>query len=163
MKASFLDVAAQVTERPAQPLDEAFFRRLFIADRLPEFLAGGLARPAAEALLADQFRLQTIGYAEQFPRAERRVIAWRDRPVGRIIEADLGDHLHVVDFVLDPGHRGRGIGAEVLGRVLWRAEVSHRPVRLMCLIGSPALRLYERAGFHIEGATADRYELVWQP
>lgn len=163
MNTTSLDLAAQVTERPAHPLDEAFFRRLYIADRLPEFLGAGFARPAAEALLADQYRLQSIGYADQYPLAERRVIAWRDQPVGRIIEADLGDQLHVVDFVIDPGHRGRGIGAEVLGRVQWRARLGHRPVRLMCLAGSPAQRLYERAGFRVEGTTVDRYELVWQP
>lgn len=163
MNTTSLDVAAQVTERPALPLDEAFFRRLYIADRLPEFLGAGFTRPAAEALLADQFRLQSIGYADQFPTADRRVIAWRDQPVGRIIEADQGDQVCVVDFVIQPEHRGRGIGAEVLARVKWRARLAHRPVRLMCLIGSPAQRLYERAGFVVEGATADRLQLAWQP
>ena len=158
-----LETAALVTERPALLLDEGFFRQLFIADRLPEFMAGGLGRADAERLLADQFRLQTAGYAHDHPRADRRVILWRGQPVGRIIEADQGDHTVVVDFVLNPASRGLGIGTEVLDRVLWRARTANRPVRLQALHGSPALHLYERAGFRPEGTTADRVQLVWVP
>ena len=163
MKASLLDLAAQVTERPALPFDEGFFRRLFIADRLPGFLAGGLTPTAAEALLADQYRLQCIGYGADYPHADRRVICWRDLPAGRIIDADQGDHLHIVDFLVEPDRRGLGIGTEVLGRVLWKARLTNRPVRLMSIIGSPAQRLYERAGFRTEGVTGDRFNMVCVP
>jgi GNAT superfamily N-acetyltransferase len=158
-----LATAALVTERPAGLLDQGFFRQLFIADRLPGFMSGGLARPDAEALLADQFRLQTVGYAHEFPQADHRVIVWRDQPVGRIIEADQGDHLLVVDLLVAPASRGLGIGTEVLDRVLFRARTTHRPVRLSALVGSPSLHLYERAGFRPEGATPDRVQLVWIP
>jgi len=158
-----LETAALVTERPAVALDEGFFRQLFIADRLPEFMAGGLGRADAERLLADQFRLQTAGYARDYPHAERRVILWRGQPIGRIIEADQGDHLLVVDFVITPASRGLGIGTEVLDRVLWRARTSSRPVRLQAIHGSPSLHLYERAGFRAEGSTTDRVQLVWHP
>lgn len=158
-----LDTAALVAERAAHPLDEGFFRTLFIADRLPEFLAGGLDPAFAQNLLADQFRLQTIGYAQEYPQADHRVILCRDQPVGRVIEADLGDHTHVIDLLVHPSRRGTGIGTEVLGRILWRARLAHRPVRLQALIGSASLHLYERAGFRPEGATDDRLSLVWTP
>lgn len=158
-----LDTAALVAERPAHPLDEGFLRQLFIADRLPEFLAGGLDPVFARNLLADQFRLQTIGYAQEYPWAEHRIILCRDQPVGRVIEADQGDHLHVVDLLVHPSARGAGIGTEVLGRILWRARLAQHPVRLQALLGSAALHLYERAGFRPESATDDRLALVWTP
>lgn len=156
-------LAATVKERPAAPGDEAFCRALFIADRLPEFLAAGLDRPAAETLLADQFRLQTIGYATAHPAAETRLILAGDVPVGRIIEERRPDDVLVVDFVLRPEHRGRGIGSEVLDRVLFRARLRNVPVRLQAILGSPAVRLYARAGFEPEGVTTDRVQLVWHP
>lgn len=162
MKAT-LETATLVSERPAHLLDEGFFRRLFIADRLPEFLAGGLDQAFAENLLADQFRLQTVGYRQQFPQADHRVILCRDQPVGRVIEADQGDHLVVVDLLVHPSSCGVGIGTEVLERILWRARVTDRPVRLQVLVGSPATRLYDRAGFEPEGTTANRLALVWTP
>lgn len=163
MSAVNLDLALQVTERPATPADEAFMGALFRADRLPEFLAAGLVPAQAEALVADQFRLQTIGYRREFPTAEWRIICRRGTPVGRIIEADLGDHLNIIDFLIAPEHQGQGLGTEVLHRVLARARRRGVPVRLMAFVGSTAQGMYERAGFVVDGVTPDRVSMVWRP
>lgn len=50
-------------------------------------------------------------------------------------------------FYLTGDMRGRGIGAEVLRRLLCLAAENPAPVRLNVLQGSPARRLYERFGF----------------
>ncbi|WP_295034119.1 GNAT family N-acetyltransferase [uncultured Microbacterium sp.] len=52
-------------------------------------------------------------------------------------------------FYLDERHQGRGIGSSVLCAVLADAPAD-RPLRLQVLVGSAALRLYERHGFVIE-------------
>ncbi len=148
--------AAHVVERPATPLDEGLFRRLFIADRLPGFIASGLAPAAAQALVTDQFRLQTIGYGQAFPNADHRVILWRDRAVGRVIEATEGDHLLLIDLLLDPDHQGLGIGSEIVRRLQARAQLARRPVELDAIIGSRAVGVYERLGFCVIGTNDDR-------
>jgi GNAT superfamily N-acetyltransferase len=51
-------------------------------------------------------------------------------------------------FYLDPGVQGRGIGTAVLEWVIDRCAGT--PIRLDVLTGSPARRLYERHGFHVE-------------
>jgi GNAT superfamily N-acetyltransferase len=155
-------VAQQVTERPATALDEGFFRSVFVADRLPEFLAA-LPRDQAEALAADQFRLQTIGYAQDYPHASHRVVLWRGRPVGRVIDADQGSHLLAVDLVLDPSSRGLGIGTEIMQRMQAKARASGRPLRLCAVIGTPAVRLHESLGFRPIATVGNRLEMEWAP
>jgi len=155
-----IDLSLLVTERDASALDDGFFRRVFVADRLPDFL-GALPREQAEALAVDQYRLQTIGYAEAYPHASHRVIEWRGHPVGRVIDADQGAYVLVVDLVLDPDSRGLGIGTEIMGRVQARAAVAQQPVRLSAVIGSPAVRLHESLGFRHLGVVGDRHEMEW--
>ncbi|MFE7764793.1 GNAT family N-acetyltransferase [Streptomyces sp. NPDC057438] len=53
-------------------------------------------------------------------------------------------------FYLAPRHQGTGIGSAVLRTLLTRAAPTGLPVRLNVLRGSPARRLYERHGFHLD-------------
>lgn len=54
-------------------------------------------------------------------------------------------------FYLAGSHQGRGIGGELLRRVLAEPRAgAHLPWRLNVLQGSPARRLYERHGFEFE-------------
>ena len=53
-------------------------------------------------------------------------------------------------FYLASDQQGRGLGGEVLRRLLDRADAAGVPVRLRVLRGSAARRLYERHGFTLE-------------
>lgn len=53
-------------------------------------------------------------------------------------------------FYLAPHLQGAGIGSAVLRTLLTRSAPTGLPVRLNVLRGSPARRLYERHGFHLE-------------
>ena len=46
-----------------------------------------------------------------------------------------------------PGHRGRGVGSELLARLLESAGAVYGSVCLSVSADNPAVRLYERAGF----------------
>jgi GNAT superfamily N-acetyltransferase len=155
-------VAHQVSERPATALDEGFFRSVVVADRVGDFLVA-LPRDQAEALAADQFRLQTIGYAQDYPHASHRVVLWHGRPVGRVIDADQGNHLLAVDLVIDPAARGLGIGTEIMQRMQEKARASGRPLRLCVLIDTPAVRLHESLGFRPMATVGNRLEMEWAP
>jgi len=157
-----VDLSLAVTERRATALDQDFFRRIFLADRLPEFL-GALPPAQAETVVADQFRLQTVGYAEAYPHASHRVVQWRGRPVGRVIDADQGSYLLVVDLVLHPDSRGIGIGTEIMRRLQAKSAATQRPLRLSAIADSPAVRLYESLGFRRVAEIGNRYEMEWTP
>jgi GNAT superfamily N-acetyltransferase len=51
-------------------------------------------------------------------------------------------------FVDDP-FQGRGIGTEVMNRLIGEATRFNQAVRLAVVKINPALRLYERLGFHV--------------
>ncbi|MGW1226553.1 N-acetyltransferase family protein [Streptomyces sp. NPDC001478] len=61
-----------------------------------------------------------------------------------------GDGRCLESFFLDEGLQGRGIGSDVLGTLLARADADRLTVRLTVLQGSAARRLYERHGFVLE-------------
>lgn len=46
-----------------------------------------------------------------------------------------------------PAYRGRGVGSDLLGRLLESAGAVYRSVCLSVSVDNPAVRLYERAGF----------------
>lgn len=80
-----------------------------------------------------------------------RVIVVGDAPVGLVALRKESHDQWLEHFYLAPAFQGRGIGWQVLTSVLATAEKS-APIRLNVLRGSPAQRLYERAGFTVESS-----------
>ena len=63
------------------------------------------------------------------------------------------DALELVRLHLLPGAQGRGIGTELIQRLLNRAAEVQLPVRLQVFCTSPARDLYARLGFRTVGRT----------
>jgi GNAT superfamily N-acetyltransferase len=53
-------------------------------------------------------------------------------------------------FTLHPDYQGKGIGSQVLKKMLEQEHVNGKRVTLNVLQGSSARRLYERFGFKVE-------------
>lgn len=148
--------------RPAQAADDAFARRLFVASRAGDFARAGLIEPVLSQLLDQQFRLQALGHARQFPGAMVLLIEVRHVLVGRLVLDCAGPQWHVVDIALLPAHRGVGIGSAVMngieaaGRLLEACAVS-----LMVLeSNSGARRLYAKLGFVETGTAAAYFRMI---
>lgn len=60
---------------------------------------------------------------------------------------------------MHPDHQGRGLGTELLRRVLARADARRLPVRLQVLKGNPARRLYRRLGF-VDAAETETHHVM---
>ncbi|HNS73413.1 MAG TPA: N-acetyltransferase [bacterium] len=58
-----------------------------------------------------------------------------------------------------PGHRGRGIGTQLLAR-LFESGCGYATVSLSVSMANPALRLYQRFGFEIVGSVGDSYTMI---
>ena len=62
-----------------------------------------------------------------------------------------------------PEYRGRGIGTQLLnGLLLLLRENGYRRVSLSVQKGNPALRLYQRTGFHIVAEKGTEYLMLWE-
>ena len=133
--------------------DVPFIRSLFHASRADVFLAAGLPQATLDLLLEQQFQAQARGYAAQFPDAISLIVLDRDEPVGKLILLTGDRCWRVIDIVLLPAARGRGIGTGVIEAVL-RAATAEGALEVALSVlfdNTGARRLYGRLGFSQTG------------
>jgi ribosomal protein S18 acetylase RimI-like enzyme len=92
-----------------------------------------------------QYQARRAGYAVQYPDAESSIVMFEGQPAGHTLVARSGEGLRIVDIVVAPQFRGRGLGTAVLKSFL----ASGLPVRLQVARHNPAVRLYERLSFKV--------------
>ena len=110
-----------------------------------------------------QYAAREAGYRRQFPDASAEIVLVDGIPAGRVL-VDRGDSaLHVIDIALMPEHRGHGVGTDVLVVLLDEASASSLPLTLSVLRGNPALRLYRRLGFEVNGEDEAYLHLIRRP
>ena len=78
-------------------------------------------------------------------------------PIGTLEVAEHRDYIYVGEFYLLPEYQRRGIGTELLRRVLAQADGAGRATRLQFLRVNPVRSLYERHGFEITGESTTHY------
>ena len=150
--------------RRAEAADEPFIGALFKTAKAEQFAGAGLPQAVLDALLDQQFRAQTSGYAAQFPAASSLIILERDHAVGRLVLNCEAGCWHVIDILLLPSVRGRGVGTDVIQMVA--SAASRDAVRRLTLIvlasNAAARRLYARLGFVETGSAAGATHITMQ-
>jgi ribosomal protein S18 acetylase RimI-like enzyme len=162
--------------RPEGPEDEPFLLELYAGTRQEELEATGWPAAMREAFVRMQFNAQRQGYRAAYPRAQFSIIlcphpgplpsdgrGWTGgQAVGRIVIDRAEKEFLLVDVVLLPAHRGRGIGTALMQDLLREAAAARKPVRLSVLKGQRAFRLYQRLGFEKTGEDALRDQMEWR-
>lgn len=145
---------AGIGMRLADAADDAFLFSLFCAAR-PELAHLPLPPAQVEILLAQQYQLQQRGYANQYPQASNWIVEYESQRVGKIMLAELANFVHIVDFVVASGWRGRGIGSAVLSALKDGASAQSLGLSLQVERQNVAARrLYVRFGFEGRQLTA---------
>ena len=137
--------------RRVEPADEVELRAIFAASRSEQFDAAELTSEALRTILDIQFEAQRRHYAHHYPDAEYLVLLNATTPAGRLIIERHRDELLLVDILVDPSWRGRGLGTWALHHVVAEARGLGLPVRCHVDPTNPARRLYERLGFVVIG------------
>ena len=115
------------------------------------------------AFIAMQFRAREIAYKQQFPDRENLIIEVDFVPAGAVIVADTGGELRLVDIVISPEYRRRGVAREVISRLKERAADVDQPLTLHVDVGNvAAIRLYESLGFQTTGTGQLHYRMEWR-
>ena len=152
---------AGATLRPARPEDAEFLFRVFVHSRASALALLASDDPAQDSLLRMQFRAQHRAYRAQFPNARFDVIECDATPIGRLIVDRCERAIHVVDVVLLPEHRSRGIGTSLLRALLAEATANGQPVTLRVDRDNPARSLYRRLGFATVSEDAIYAAMAW--
>ena len=109
-----------------------------------------------EAFGWDEYR-QDMSFARQFILREVRIITLAGKDVGCIQTRIEGPVMNLFQFYLAPEWQGRGIGSHVLKRLMAEAKRHRSVIALSVMKGSPAIRFYQRHGFH--PTHADAYKI----
>ena len=80
-----------------------------------------------------------------------QVIECSGQRVGSVCILTEVDHIWLRDVQVCPEHQNRGIGTEIIKRLMDEADHSKKPLRLRVLTANRAKCLYERLGFRRTG------------
>jgi GNAT superfamily N-acetyltransferase len=127
----------QIAFRPSVTQDFEYCKRLYFA---------GMKRIIEE--LGLDLAAQTASFQEQWVPAQVRIISLDCSDVGWLQSTMQADALFVAQVFVDSPFQRRGIGTEVMNRLIGEAASLNRAVSLAVVKINPAVRLYERLGFH---------------
>jgi ribosomal protein S18 acetylase RimI-like enzyme len=128
----------QIVLRPAVSQDFEYCKRLYFT---------GMKKIIEE--LGLDMAAQAASFLQNWDLAEVRIIAVGNSEVGWLQSSVRDDGLFVAQLFVDDRFQGQGIGTEVMNRLIGEASRLNQAVRLAVVKTNPALRLYERLGFHI--------------
>ena len=127
-----------VVLRPALHQDFDYCRRLYFAEM----------RWIIEKLLLDE-AAQEIGFQKQWDPTQVRIIKLDGVDIGWLQTIAQDDTLFVAQMFVDRPFQRRGIGTQVIKRLIGEGAQRHQTVRLNVVKINPARRLYERLGFEV--------------
>jgi GNAT superfamily N-acetyltransferase len=134
--------------RPETEADIPFLQQLYASTRTYELsLANEWSEAQKRAFVLGQFAAQRHHYRSHYPDAAYDVIERDHLPVGRLYFDDRPGCVHVIDIVLAPEARGRGVGTALLEALIDVATAQGKAVGIFVEKFNPALRLYQRLGF----------------
>jgi ribosomal protein S18 acetylase RimI-like enzyme len=139
---------ATVTLRPIRPEDGPFLLTVYASTREPELAAVEWDAAQKAAFVKMQFDAQHAYYQEHYAGAAFEVILVDGQPAGRLYVAREADEIRIVDIAFLPEYCNRGIGTTLLHGLQSEAAAAGKPLRIHVERFNPALRLYERLGFH---------------
>ena len=147
-----------VSLRPETPADEAFLRHLILESVAQELGAAAWPEPMRSHLLGVQYAGRRQSRRMNFPDAASQVIQADGENAGWVVTASLPEEMHIVDIMILPEMRGRGIGTAAIQEILSTAAHAGKPLRLSVNpMNQGAIRLYERLGFRKIGEDEVQY------
>ena len=153
---------ANLLLRPATLEDESFLLEVYAGTRIDELAGLGWNEDQKQAFIKVQF----LARERSYPRNNDRIILLDGRPVGRMM-VDRGEAAILLrDIALLPEYRNAGIGSHLIQELKTEATAAGKPILLHVVSTSPAVRLYERLGFHINGEAEPGtayLEMQWVP
>jgi ribosomal protein S18 acetylase RimI-like enzyme len=150
--------------RPATHADTDLLLALYRSTRTDVELFGW-DESAISAFVGMQFEMQRRSYQIQHPEADSSILIHEGHDAGRILVDRSGSPIVLVDIIIAPEFRGRGLGTRVLSWLKREAALNKKPIELhVDVSNTKAAQLYEREGFmDLEDGSALSRHLRWEP
>jgi ribosomal protein S18 acetylase RimI-like enzyme len=133
--------------RPVADADRPFLVELYGTTREAELERVPWDDAAKRAFVEQQFSAQDAHYRGNYPGATLDVIEVDGDRAGRLYVHRGPRDIRIMDIVLAPDFRGRGIGTSLLRSLMREADASRRKLSIHVEMNNPARTLYDRLGF----------------
>lgn len=137
----------EICLRPVTESDQSFLVDLYGTTRADEMRLVPWTEEQKRSFVEFQFAAQQLHYREKYPHAAHHVILLDEESIGRLYVARLDDEIRIMDILLLPTYRNRGIGTRLLSDLVKEAEQQGKPLTIYVEDLSPSLQLFERLGF----------------
>ncbi len=137
--------------RPARAADVAFTKRIYF-ETMRWIIEGRSGR--------NQKR-QDDSFARQFILEEIGIITSDGVDIGWQQSADLGDAIFLKQLFIAPAYQRRGIGTQMMGRLMGDAAHQGKAVTPGVVKINPAVRLYQRFGLRTTHDDEHKFYLRW--
>lgn len=144
--------------RLADSNDEEFLQQLFCSAR-PELAQLPLPPAQLTQLMRQQYESQQHSYRKQYPQLEHWIITTSSGCVGKIMFERSPSAVHIIDFIVAPEWRGRGLGRAILTRLKEHADSSMSLQVDRQNIN--AKRFYHQLGFVTSQSSDTHNFLIW--
>jgi len=138
---------SRTERRPATSDDEAYLFELFRSERAAQFAPLGLPPAQLDTLQRMQFEAREKQYRAQYPDADFDVVLHNRIPAGFFYAQAGPDEFVLIDILIHPAHRGKGIATELVNAMLASARAAKKPVKAHVLLDNPAWNLWRKLGF----------------
>jgi len=102
-------------------------------------------------------------HKEDWQEKRPSLILYKDKPIGCILINNEDDHIYVGRFYILPKYQSQGIGTHILKDIFTKADKTNKSTTLAVLKINPALALYKRLGFQINGTNEYQYLMERKP
>ncbi len=134
--------------RPVVAEDQVFLYRVYAESHAADVAHLDWDESEKQAFLRMKFKAQDHFYHHNFPNADYSIVLLDDTPIGRIyIDRTNKAEFHLLNIALLPEYRGRGVGAELIQRLINEARDKKARIRINIEQANRARKLYERFGF----------------
>ena len=163
MKEIFYIGDKKIQLRPATELDWKIQFLIYANTRQEEMELVDWSEEQKNAFLQQQFQAQTAHYQQYYPKAKTSIILFDNDEIGRVILSITDRYIHIIDIALIFEHRNLGIGSILITDLMNDAISLNLPIVLRVEIFNPAIRLYQRFGFHKTKCLEVYQEMMWSP
>jgi ribosomal protein S18 acetylase RimI-like enzyme len=144
------------------PDDAELLLSVYRSTRENEAALFGWTEDEVSRFIRFQFDAQSSYYARYFPRADHSVVLVGSSPAGRLVVDRSENAVHIIDISLLASVRRRGVGTELVHRLLAEAEGRGVPATCHVEAGNQARSFWQRLGF-IEGPADGAYISLERP
>lgn len=133
--------------RPINELDMPFLLQLYASTRATELAATGWSSEQKLLFLNSQFQLQHTYYQQQFSTGKFQIIEINKVAIGRLYYGWEANDLRLVDIALLPEYQGKGVGRQLMQKLIAQVKERNGTLSLHVDINNPARNWYLRLGF----------------